>query len=147
MRIGIEEVRNLLLNYSYEESARYITEHAENAVGSMQMLDRAALVMDMYKKELSEGQEFLNVYARHNFANSSAVPNIGKRAKNLSKALFKFVVNGLPIATREEAQRKLAICEGGCEYFDGSICRHTDCGCFAKIKTFFETEKCPIGKW
>ena len=76
------------------------------------------------------------------------MPKITTRAKNFSKAMFKIVVNGLPFETREGAKKKLAICETNeCGYFDGSICRHQNCGCFSKIKTFFETESCPIDKW
>ena len=76
------------------------------------------------------------------------MPTASTRAGNFSKAMFKLVVNGFPVATKAEAERKLAICEtNDCGYFDGSICRHQNCGCFSKIKTFFETENCPIGRW
>lgn len=95
--------------------------------------------LDSYK-EWSRGEVFL------------PVPPLPKRIKHVSRALFKFAVRAiqegkLPIETKENAQRKLSICEDDCEYYNGSICTHIDCGCFSKIKTFFETENCPVGKW
>ena len=75
------------------------------------------------------------------------MPSLPSRAGHFAVGIFKFIVEGMPLSTKVEAERKLALCEGGCEYFDGSVCRHTKCGCFSKIKTFFETESCPIGKW
>jgi hypothetical protein len=77
-----------------------------------------------------------------------AMPEAVERAGNLGRALFRFVVAGLPIETREHADARVKICETNeCGFYDGSVCRHTKCGCFTKIKTFLETEHCPIGKW
>ena len=76
------------------------------------------------------------------------MPATSVRAGNFARALFRFVVEGMPIESKPEAQRRLSICETNeCGYFDGSVCRHTKCGCFSKIKTFFSTEHCPLGKW
>jgi hypothetical protein len=76
------------------------------------------------------------------------MPSLVTRTSNLTKAMFRFVVEGMPIESKPEATRRLEICETNeCGYFDGSICRHTKCGCFSKIKTFFATEHCPLGHW
>lgn len=75
-------------------------------------------------------------------------PSLTTRAGNLSKALFRWAVEGLPVESKESASARVAICETNeCGFYDGSICRHQKCGCFSKIKTFLTTEHCPLGKW
>lgn len=87
----------------------------------------------------------VQIDARHTAPNG---PSVVTRVKNFSGALFRFVVEGMPIESKEEATRRLEICESNaCGHFDGSVCRHTKCGCFSKIKTFFATEHCPVDRW
>lgn len=75
-------------------------------------------------------------------------PTIATRAGNFSKAMFRWVAEGFPLETKAEANRRVAICESNaCGYFNGSICLHQRCGCYANIKRFIATEHCPIGKW
>lgn len=75
-------------------------------------------------------------------------PSMATRAKNLGKAMFRFVAEGMPVESRAAAEARVKICESNaCGYFDGSICRHAKCGCFTKIKTFLTTEHCPLGHW
>jgi len=47
---------------------------------------------------------------------------------------------------QEEQARREAICRA-CEFFDASKERCTKCGCWASIKAWLKTEKCPIAKW
>jgi hypothetical protein len=76
------------------------------------------------------------------------MPAPAARAQNFAKAMFRFVVEGLPVESKAKAAERLAVCEKNeCGFFDGSVCRHAKCGCFTKIKTFLTTEHCPIGKW
>lgn len=80
--------------------------------------------------------------------NLPPMPDLVDRVGNLVPALFRWAVAGLPVESRGEAEKHLAICETNeCGFFDGSVCRHIKCGCFSKIKTFLSTEHCPIGRW
>jgi len=151
--IGILDIYKLLLNNPADIVAYHIRDNAENVVGSLLLLDEVVHIKGLYSEELAAGKPFTLLFATHydtlqRKSNGHTIPELPTRVKNFSKAIFKFVVSGFPVATKAEAQRKLEICETNeCGYFDGSICRHTKCGCFSKIKTFFETENCPIGKW
>ncbi len=149
MRLGVEEIRNLLLNNHKDVVAAHIVSVADDVVNSLGILDKCVEVMETYKKELADGKEFANLFVYHvTSGHKTEEPDFNQRAKNFSKAIFKFVVDGMPIESKAKAKERLAICElNECGYFDGSVCRHLNCGCFAKIKTFFSTEHCPIGKW
>lgn len=148
MMLGVEEIRNLALNNKPEVVAAHIRDNAENVIGSLLLLDNVLIIMDDYEGRLAAGEEFLNLYTSHNFGSKKSMPGISRRVRHFSKAIFKFVAAGCPTATKEKAEARVAICEANvCGYFDGSICRHQNCGCYTKIKKFLETESCPVGKW
>jgi hypothetical protein len=79
-------------------------------------------------------------------------PSLTKRAINFTSALVSHVARGMPSASQEEIDRRLAICQV-CPLFDGAICRHADCGCrISQSQKFFNKlawadQDCPIGKW
>lgn len=53
---------------------------------------------------------------------------------------------GEPRATKEEAERRFAICQECPEIIElTSTC--SKCGCFMYIKTKIERAACPLGKW
>jgi len=149
MMIGVEQIRNMLLNKSAETVARYISNHAADVPGSLVLLDKCLLVMDIYAEELKNGGQFIDLFVRHPFNNDLPQrPAMPRRAKNFSKAVFRFVVDGMPLESKAVASRRLAMCERNqCGFFDGSVCRHINCGCYSKIKTFFASEHCPVGLW
>ncbi len=155
MNLGVHEIYNLLHNNPPDTVAVYVRDNASNVVSSMSILDAVLEVKGLYKAELKAGTSMSVLFARHDQKKMALheMPKITKRAKHASVALFKFAITSilegrLPVKTKEEAKRRFALCESNeCGYFDGSICRHTQCGCFSKIKTFFETEACPIGEW
>lgn len=152
MKIGVLEIFNYLHNNPPEVVAVKIRDEADNVAGSLVILDMVLEVKETYPKEIEQGAVFSILFSKHFEKKQEGTlpekPAMKTRASNFSKAIFRFVVEGMPISSKEKAHEKLAICESNeCGYFDGSICRHTKCGCFAKIKTFFETEHCPIGKW
>lgn len=149
--LGVEEIHNLLHNNQKERVARYIGDHAMNVAGSLQLLDYVLYVRETYAERLAAGMPFtvaFNDFYLNQKSTRHAVPKMPARMKNFSKAIFRFIVEGMPTETKESALQRLAICETNeCGYFDGSICRHQNCGCFTKIKTFLTTEHCPLNKW
>lgn len=150
MNLGVDEIYNLLHNNGPESVAHHIRENAAGVIGSLILLDHIVEAKKVYADEIAAGGTFSVLFFRYleGLKSGKTVPAMPVRAKNFSKAIFKFVVNGMPIASKEQAQAKLEICEANeCGYFDGSVCMHTKCGCFSKIKTFFLTENCPIDKW
>ena len=72
-----------------------------------------------------------------------------EKARNLSAAVASIAKSGFKAAEREERKRRGAICTK-CEYWrkngNLSLGECTQCGC-SKYKRFFESQKCPIGKW
>ena len=54
------------------------------------------------------------------------------------------IATGVPDLPREEADRRLSICNG-CTYFKAPNC--TDCGCNMLRKTLWRAATCPKGKW
>jgi hypothetical protein len=56
------------------------------------------------------------------------------------------LVNGSERATKEEASRRLQICEECPEFIElTSNCKK--CGCFMYAKTKIQKATCPLGKW
>jgi hypothetical protein len=116
--------------------SRWISTQEEGGAGG-ENVPKIDIDLDLHMK--NEGSFVLT---------SADMPSAGTRAGNFARAMFRFVVEGMPIESRADAEARLSICESNeCGFFDGSVCRHTKCGCFSKIKTFLTTEHCPLGKW
>ena len=88
-------------------------------------------------------------------ADSVKRPSLMKRATNAGKAVARSVVNVLKLKqplleASEEAARRLAICKA-CPMLDANrmICKHANCGCYLKAKTYLRAEHCPLDnpKW
>jgi hypothetical protein len=73
-------------------------------------------------------------------------PPIGKRIINFSKAVIKHTKDGLQVVSDEVKEKRLEKCSK-CEYRDGTVCNHEDCGCVLAIKVQWASESCPIGEW
>jgi hypothetical protein len=77
-------------------------------------------------------------------------PSTWQMIKNVSGAVVRVadavVHNKKVFTSKEELQRRSAICEG-CELFTGARC--TGCGCASALKNRLETEsgQCPLKKW
>ena len=72
-----------------------------------------------------------------------------EKARNLSAAVANIVKSGFAVADKKTRKDRTDICIE-CKFWkkDGNLglgeC--TQCGC-SKYKRFFESQKCPIGKW
>jgi hypothetical protein len=83
---------------------------------------------------------------------SASPPGLGRRLFNFGKAAIAHAASGLPTCTQEQIDARLAICRA-CPLFDGSICRHADCGCrIGQQRKFLNKlawadQSCPLGKW
>lgn len=86
-----------------------------------------------------------------------AEPPLLERVWNFTKALTQHTLNGMPAATEEEIQSRLAICKN-CPLFkkyteDSGVCTHESCGCnISDMQKFlnklaWKDQKCPIEKW
>lgn len=149
MIIDINKVYRLLHNNHPDVVRKYIEENADSPRSSLYALDLVLQIKDMYP-ELGKTMSWTEAFYQYNLLlyPPPVMPSIGRRVLNFSKAIFKFVVSGLPTEEKREAKKRLSICETNeCGYFDGSICRHQNCGCYTKVKTFLTTEHCPLGKW
>ncbi len=49
-----------------------------------------------------------------------------------------------PLASEAARTNRIRVCQS-CEY--GRTLQCLKCDCFIRLKTMFEHEKCPIGKW
>lgn len=80
------------------------------------------------------------------------IPSFHRRALNFCKAITKHALTGFKCRTKEEIKLIAKTCKT-CEYFNGRICTHKDCGCPVGIEKKFlskiamQSEHCPIGKW
>jgi hypothetical protein len=91
--------------------------------------------------------------SRKPFAKASIVkPSLAMRAFNFTVAAIAHVARGAPSCTQQQIDTRLAICRA-CPLFDGSICRHADCGCrIGQQRKFLNKlawadQSCPLGKW
>jgi hypothetical protein len=75
-------------------------------------------------------------------------PGMVRRVWNFAKAARAHVATGVKKATLEKQQARLALCVV-CEYYRSSnaTCKHASCGCFVAMKSQWDEQKCPIGKW
>jgi hypothetical protein len=74
----------------------------------------------------------------------STGPSLARQAVNFVGAVASHVAAGMPTATDEQKNARLAICRACENYLDGS-CRL--CGCGLETKAGWSDQACPIGKW
>ena len=78
-----------------------------------------------------------------------AVP-FAQKIANFAAAAAGHVAAGMPLASREEVERRFSICQS-CEFYDGEAC--TKCGCpVVREKKYISKlswadQSCPVGKW
>jgi hypothetical protein len=70
--------------------------------------------------------------------------------RNFAKEMWsssRRALSGMPvISPTEKAFHRMSTCEA-CDRFDEAQGRCHECGCYMKLKTHFETAKCPLSKW
>jgi hypothetical protein len=80
------------------------------------------------------------------------LPNISRQAWNYVKALTYHVASGVQVASREEIDRRLEVCQL-CPQRTGNRC--SECGCYLdedpgsgrEGKALWLESECPLGKW
>jgi len=72
------------------------------------------------------------------------LPSLSSRGRNFAEALFVHAKAGFEIASSEKATERLNICKA-CDKYKAGRCEL--CGCFMKVKSTWDSMKCPIGKW
>lgn len=75
-----------------------------------------------------------------------AEPGFFDKAVGLGKAVINHAVAGFPEADEATHAARLATCRA-CEFLDAERMVCLKCGCFTMVKTKWETQTCPIGKW
>ena len=76
-------------------------------------------------------------------------PSLVTMGRSFSASMKNWSQSGFKIASQDELEQRLQICEG-CEFYTKALAgigRCRKCGCFTKFKTKLSTENCPIGKW
>lgn len=107
-------------------------------------------------KEVTEDQE-LEIRGRiakeiqaNNINNAKTeAPSITQMVSAFARAIKDETVsawNHIPAVEREESEQRYAICKK-CEFFNPKTKQCKKCGCFMPVKTYFRSQKCPIGKW
>ena len=77
-------------------------------------------------------------------------PSLIQMATNFTKAVIDQAKGGFKYVNKDEFKRRINICmEDKCGfYYPKQVrCLHQECGCFLKIKCWWDTQKCPIGLW
>jgi hypothetical protein len=74
-------------------------------------------------------------------------PPLAEQIGNALTAGVKFLMSGGKLVSAEEHARRLAICQGGCEWYDPDQSRCKACGCADSAKAWIETQRCPKGYW
>lgn len=77
---------------------------------------------------------------------SPAYPSLARQALTFGKAVASHVASGLATVDAAEQARRMAICEA-CPEFVVEDRRCVLCGCSMSLKTRWESEACPLGKW
>jgi hypothetical protein len=91
------------------------------------------------------GQKNRRVCERADPSSPEHAPGILKQILAFGQAVVQHVAQGMPMATDEQKNARLAICQA-CEHFrDGGRCHL--CGCGLGVKAGWAGESCPIGKW
>ena len=78
------------------------------------------------------------------WAGPPELPGIIKQAVNFLGALVQHAPAGLPPATKEETERRLAICRT-CDFLVQGRC--SKCGCPVAATVAWADQHCPLGKW
>ena len=73
-------------------------------------------------------------------------PSLLTRGKNLGKAVVEHVKNKCEFVEIVVYEARIDICNT-CDMRNGRICTHPSCGCYLDEKCWWESEKCPLGKW
>lgn len=76
-------------------------------------------------------------------------PSLAKQVKNAVVAAGKAISSGIARVGKDEQERRFEICRSCTEWFDSTKerCRHPQCGCYMRVKTWLATQQCPVGKW
>ena len=53
---------------------------------------------------------------------------------------------GTVLSSEEKRSQRYSLCLE-CQFFEGTMHRCRQCGCFMNSKVLFEAAKCPVGKW
>ena len=80
-------------------------------------------------------------------------PTLAAMAENFAGAVSRWVESGMQVVTKEEYDRRAAICDA-CKFWDGKArmglgkCSAPGCGC-TRLKRWLATERCPLKppKW
>lgn len=87
-----------------------------------------------HEKELEAKQE-----------DQTKLPSTMTMAKNFVSSAAKHMASGFNNVTKEERDRRLAICAECPHIVNNTRCGK--CGCVLKTKATWATSSCPIGKW
>jgi hypothetical protein len=92
-------------------------------------------------------------------AAKSAIPSLGRRLMNFSKAAIAHALAGAPTCSDEEIASRHAVCQA-CELYRPDpnrsgmgTCAHATCGCEIHRETWYVSklawadQSCPLGKW
>jgi hypothetical protein len=89
-------------------------------------------------------------FAKNQKAHSVTPPTLPQIASSLASSVGEWAKAGLPVATSEQLDSRMAICKS-CEFWDQSgfagTGRCKKCGCSTQAKLRMSTSKCPIDKW
>jgi hypothetical protein len=81
---------------------------------------------------------------------SATVPHYPPLTEQIGNALaagVKFLASGGKLASDEEHERRLSICQAPCEFWDPEQSRCRACGCVDTWKARLESQRCPKGYW
>jgi hypothetical protein len=74
------------------------------------------------------------------------LPSLATQVKNFGTALVRHVAAGMPKTPDATQDERLAICQS-CPRYQADSQRCGTCGCYVQIKTAWEQETCPEGRW
>lgn len=69
-----------------------------------------------------------------------------KEFMNFTKSVVAHATNGFKASTEDMQEKRMSICQQ-CEHMDKLNVKCNQCGCFLRVKTKWESEKCPLDKW
>lgn len=75
-------------------------------------------------------------------------PSLIEKAKNFATALVEHISTGRHVVSKRVYELRLSKCVE-CAYYDSDrvVCKHSSCGCNLKTKSWWESQKCPLGLW
>lgn len=65
---------------------------------------------------------------------------------NFSNSLYNHMQSGFKQVDTKTKDKRLEVCKT-CEFYEDSLIRCKQCGCFLLIKTGWASEDCPLQKW